>query len=194
MTTTPHPAPVGGKLVYTLFVTNTGPATFTNVLLTETLPANTLFVGAMNVFGSTTQTSSNITFSLGTLTNKASAQVMLTITPTGIGLITNLATLSVQPTDADSCHNAVRSLATVVASNAPPVLLLPWATSGGPSGFTLQGIPGRTYSLLSSTNLSSWDSLGSVLNSNSVDGPLPFTNNSKVFNDREFYRAILLAP
>ncbi len=70
----------GNNLVYTINVSNSGPAPATNTVVTDTLPFGSSFVSANygGVFGS-----GMITWNLGTLAVGAASNLSLTVTPLG---------------------------------------------------------------------------------------------------------------
>jgi uncharacterized repeat protein (TIGR01451 family) len=86
MTVPATPVFANDWMVYGVSVTNLGPNSATNVLLTNTLPAGVGYVGvspAMTRIG----TGSNVTFNLGILTNGAVKNLQLTVQPTNAGVL-----------------------------------------------------------------------------------------------------------
>jgi hypothetical protein len=76
---------------------------------------------------------------------------------------------------------------------APPRLSAPFRTPGGPFGFTLTGIPSRTYEIRASTNLQNWEVIATILNTN-ANGVLQFTDPAGASLPRRFYRGGLITP
>jgi uncharacterized repeat protein (TIGR01451 family) len=73
-------------MVYGVSVTNLGPNSATNVLVTNMLPAGVGYIGvspAMTRIGA----GSNVTFNLGILTNRAVKNLQLTVQPTNTGAL-----------------------------------------------------------------------------------------------------------
>jgi uncharacterized repeat protein (TIGR01451 family) len=116
-TASPNPAAVGTSISYRLTVTNNGPASATNVNVTDTLPAGVTFVSSSTTQGSCSGTSTVIC-NIGTLSNGASAIVTIVVTPTASGQITNTANTSGSEAEPDTSNNAASS--TTVVDNPPP--------------------------------------------------------------------------
>ena len=74
----PAHVPAGGRLLYSLQVTNDGPQTATAVELTDTLPDGVTFVSAVPTQGSCSAVGQSVTCAVGDLPPGAGAQVLLT--------------------------------------------------------------------------------------------------------------------
>ncbi|MGA3355127.1 MAG: hypothetical protein ABSD85_18405, partial [Acidimicrobiales bacterium] len=84
----------GSQDTYTINVTNNGPSSAAGVVVTDPLPAGTVFVSDGVVPGGTTVTESNniVTWTIGTMTDNASLQLAVTVDVTaGSGSIVNTA-------------------------------------------------------------------------------------------------------
>src|SRR6185295_10782665 len=81
MTATPGPVASGGTITYTATITNSGPASAANVVLTQTLPVGATVKSAIPSQG-TCGATANVTCQLGTLAAGASATVTVMITIT----------------------------------------------------------------------------------------------------------------
>ena len=83
--------PVGGSVTYTVVVTNGGPASATDVQITDVLP-----LGVAYQSHSATQGTYNLSglWSVGDLADGASATLNITVQVTGTGTITNTATIT----------------------------------------------------------------------------------------------------
>lgn len=112
----PDPVLYGNNVTYTLTVTNSGPGPATNVVLTDTLPANMVFVSATPSQGSCSGTTT-ITCNLGTINNGANATVTIVVQAkaAGIDLVVD--------DDAGTCTytGTVTDTATVTATEPDPV-------------------------------------------------------------------------
>lgn len=113
MTAVPDPVLVGGNLTYTLSITNRGPLTATNVVVTNILPTNVTFVSVTNSQGSATTNGGKIVSSLGNLASNAFATVTIKVIPTNSAYITNTATVSSTTADPNSANNAASTITAV---------------------------------------------------------------------------------
>jgi uncharacterized repeat protein (TIGR01451 family) len=86
----PAPVMADAGLSYTVHVTNNGSGDQTNVVLTDTPPADTIFGSATASQGSCS-TGVPVTCTLGSLTGNSSASVTVTVTPIKPGTYTNQA-------------------------------------------------------------------------------------------------------
>lgn len=101
------PVVAGNALTYTVTVTNNGPSTATNVVLTDALPASLTFVSATSSQGTATFASGTVTGTLGTLASGASATVTIntTVSSSATGTITNTASAIATQTDINASNN-----------------------------------------------------------------------------------------
>jgi len=139
----PDPVGLGSSLVYSLTISNFGPATATNVKLTNTLPATVSFVSASPsgylLIGNTV-----VFTNLGNIGSGAQAGASITVQPTVAGEITDTATVSSIVTDSLKANNTA-SVKTVVEG-----LKLTVAHSG--SNFTISWPASAANYILESAN------------------------------------------
>lgn len=120
-TASPNPGIAGTALTYRLIARNTGPASATNVSVTDNLPGGVTFGSASTTQGSCTG-SGPVVCNLGTLANGATAVITITVTPNAAGQITNTANVTAAEADPDSANNTA-ALVTVI-DNPPPAPIL----------------------------------------------------------------------
>lgn len=113
--TPPNPQ-VGDSVTYTMTVTNNGPQTATNVVLTDTLPATASLVSAPP---SCLVAGSVVTCNLGTLANGASTSVTLVVSMLADGAFSNSASVASDVTDGVAGNNTASVLISVAASANP---------------------------------------------------------------------------
>src|SRR6185503_3990506 len=106
----PNPGQVGQNLSYRVSVTNNGPASATNVTVTDTLPAGVTLVSASSVSGLCSG-SPVVTCNLASLPVNNEAIVNIVVTPMAVGQLTNSASVSASESDYDGSNNTA-SIAT----------------------------------------------------------------------------------
>lgn len=77
----------GQNLIYTLAITNLGPQSAANLVVTDTVPANTVFVSASS---GGTFSAGNVLFNVGTLAANAVTNFTVTLSPGAASIFTNL--------------------------------------------------------------------------------------------------------
>ena len=114
----PDPVFLGRSLVYTVTVTNnTTAVTITNVILTDTLPASATFVSAVPSQGTGCGSPNPLVCNLGSIRGGGTARLVITVTPTATGSITNSA--RVRSTDPDPDPNSANNTATETTTVNP---------------------------------------------------------------------------
>lgn len=121
-TASPNPGVVGAVLTYRLIVSNNGPASATNINVTDNLPSTVTF-GLASVTQGSCSGSGPVNCSIGTLAAGASAVITITVTPTASGQITNNASVVANEADPDASNN-IASLVTVIDNPPPNPILL----------------------------------------------------------------------
>lgn len=99
----------GNQLTYTIQVTNNGPSTATNVVVSDTLPTGLTFVsGASTNGGTVTNNNGVITASIPTLARNATATITLvtSVARSVSGTITNTSTVTATETDSVPANNS----------------------------------------------------------------------------------------
>ena len=114
----PDPVRQGTLLFYTLKVKNDGPASATEVVLTDELPEQTVFLFALSTRGICARSGQGlrggtVTCNLGTLAAGASAAATIVVAPAQTGELTNTATVGAASPDPDRSNNSATEVTTV---------------------------------------------------------------------------------
>ena len=116
-TGSPNPVTQGTPLTYTLIVTNNGPASVTNVTVTDTLPLALTYLQTTTTQGSCSEAGGTVTCLLGPMANAATATISILTIPNAPGIVTNIATVSLSPdqTDPNLSNNTSTQSETITA-------------------------------------------------------------------------------
>ena len=129
----PDPVRVGDNLTYTVTVTNNGPDSATNVVLTDLLPATVTLVSATPSSGTCNGTTT-VTCALGNLADGASGTVVVVVTTTAKGTLSNVVTVDADDSDINTRNNRDEELTVATFANltvralTAPAAVLPGAT------------------------------------------------------------------
>ena len=131
-TVSTNPAAVGSNVVFTYTVTNLGPATASNVRLTNTLPDTLIASVFNNPHGACVLTGNTLICNLGSLTSNSVATMSITASTSTPGLFTNLVAVASDGADFRASNN-LSSL--VVTFDLPPIILVqPQSQPAAPGG------------------------------------------------------------
>ena len=112
------PSSPGNNLIYTVQVSNQGPSSATNVILTTTLTGSSFnFVSASSTAGSCNQSNGVVTCNIGDMANGASATVTIVVTPTTNGTITSNASVAGAEDDPVAANNTALQTTTIAVGN-----------------------------------------------------------------------------
>ncbi len=114
-TATPNPATEGTLLTYSLAVTNNGPASATNVTVTDTLPSVMTYLSSNTTQGSCTEAGGTVTCLLGTMPNAGTATISILAIPGTPGVVSNTATVTADQTDPNPANNSSTQSETITA-------------------------------------------------------------------------------
>ncbi|MEO8269650.1 MAG: SdrD B-like domain-containing protein, partial [Aureliella sp.] len=110
------PVAVGGVLSYTIEVTNNGPSTATNVVVTDNLPTTLAYVSGNATIGTVTNAGNAVTANVGTLASGAKAVITVNTTVSGAatGTISNTATVVATEADSNTANNSATQTTALV--------------------------------------------------------------------------------
>ncbi len=146
-TGTPNPVTEGALLTYTLVVTNNGPASATNVTVTDTLPTVLTYLSSNSTQGSCSEAGGTVTCLLGTMANSPTPVTISILTmPEQPGVVLNTASVIADQTDPNQANNSSTWTETIAAptsvtlqsfsahfgtdKNEASRVLLTWKTGG----------------------------------------------------------------
>ena len=117
MIAAPEPVFIGSNLVYSITVTNFGPGSAKNTVLSEVLDSSLVFVSATVSQGNVSYSGGVVTATLGKLNVGATATATVVVTPTIAKLVSSTASVSSSDTEVDPSNNSI----TVFSHVNPPL-------------------------------------------------------------------------
>jgi len=118
----------GQNLVYTLAVTNLGPQSAANVMVTDTVPANAALISASPGYN---YSAGQVVWPVGMLPVAAGTNFTLTLSPVGGNIFTNVTSAGTVTPEITTANNTVTLMST-------QVLTVPAGISVGPASQTIQ--------------------------------------------------------
>lgn len=169
------PVAATGTLTYTMVVTNNGPSTATNVVVSDTLPSDLSFTSGTSTVGSVTNAGNAVTANVGTLAPGASATITIqtSVGAGATGTITNTATVTSSETDTNSANDSATETTDVAVPASIAGTVYVDANQNGVRDAGEDGIAGVAIAL------SGTDILGATINQSQTtdaSGNYSFTN------------------
>jgi uncharacterized delta-60 repeat protein/uncharacterized repeat protein (TIGR01451 family) len=118
MTVSPPPHVIASNLTYTLTVTNYGPSIATAIVVTDILPAGTVYVSSSPSLGSVSNDAGVVTWTLSSLATNAFATNALVVQATITGTISNAATVTTGTADLNPDDDSASAVATIASPTA----------------------------------------------------------------------------
>src|SRR5205085_5291322 len=119
---------LGSVFTYTVRVTNSGPDVATDVVVTDTLPANVNVTGTTASQGSLSVVGNVATLTVGNMPARSSITMTISVIPTQEGSVTNVVTATTTQIDFNTSNNEAQNVVTVVSAgtfaNPSPISIL----------------------------------------------------------------------
>ena len=188
MTASTNNIPVGDTVTFVLTVTNYGPTTTSNVLVSDSMPVSfTLDTNnSTNTVGSLARSGSTVNWNIITLAPNAGGRATLVMQANSAGYFNNAAIVSATTPDPNPDDDSV-SANILVGSVTPPVMSGVVGTNGT-FRFSITSLPGQTNVVYASTNLVNWVPLQTNV------GSFTFTNLITTPYPVRFYRDSVTGP
>jgi uncharacterized repeat protein (TIGR01451 family) len=124
MTAAPATVVATSNLVYTLTLTNYGPSTATNIVVTNTLPAGMVYVSSSPSLGNVSANAGVLSWTVNSLAKDATASLALVVQANHTGVITNTAGVTTRTSDLNPDDDRASAVVTVVSPTADLALVL----------------------------------------------------------------------
>ena len=121
MTPSPVSLFAGANVAYSIAVANNGPGTSLGTVLTMPLPPSVTFGSGTASQGTVSLSGGTVTAALGDLAAGATATVLINVTPTAAGLLTNTVSVATGSIDPVTANNSASAVVTVAAP-APNII------------------------------------------------------------------------
>jgi uncharacterized repeat protein (TIGR01451 family) len=126
--TSPAQPVMGSNLVYSISISNAGPATSFGTVLTNQIPTWSSFVSATSTLGNCNHANGVVTALLGQMTNGAVAGVTIVVRPDAGGAhlnLTRVRSLAFDPDQTDNLHADVQTVLAISTNSAVTPISLP---------------------------------------------------------------------
>jgi len=146
---------LGANITNTVTVTNVGPGTAFNLVITDAVPANVTFVSA-NSGGTTNGHLGVVVWNLPNLAPNTSTNFTLVFKASTVGNVTNIATVASSSIDTSPANNGATNITAVTSVIIPgvPPYIGSFSLAGGNVVINgTNGVTGGTYYLLGTTNI-----------------------------------------
>ena len=120
-TAAPEPVDQGTTLVYTLQVTNDGPATAQGVTVSDPLPSQVTFVSATSTQGTCALAGTTVNCTIGSMTNGSNVVITINVTASVFAAgtaVANTATVNTTSSDPNPTNNYSSVISTIISPTA----------------------------------------------------------------------------
>jgi uncharacterized repeat protein (TIGR01451 family) len=175
----------GANYSYTVTVTNLGPSSAGNVLVSNALPTG---VGFVNASGGGVNNAGVVVWTIPSLALGAATNLTLTVTAPASGMLTNVASSGAATSDPNVANNNGSAAEARVLTSVSSFTVLTGQWISG-SGFQVQFdvAPNADVSIEASTNLLTWQIL---VTTNSANGQIIYLDPAASMYPQRFYRTM----
>ena len=179
---------VGSNLVFSITVTNFGPSTASNVVVSDVLPSGLTLISSNSTLGGITRSGSTVTWTNSALTNGAGAQINLVVQTSAVGTIVNQASSYATTSDPNPAEDTASVTVNVVSGSLPQ--LSASYVGNHQFHFSITDLTQQGYVVQASTNLVTWVPV--YTNPTPATTITSFTDSSATTNyPYRFYRVLL---
>jgi uncharacterized delta-60 repeat protein/uncharacterized repeat protein (TIGR01451 family) len=204
MTVAPATVVATSNLIYTLTLTNYGPSTATNIVVTDALPAGMVYVSSSPSLGNVSVNAGVLSWTISSLAKDAIASLAFVVRANNIGVTTNTAGVTTGTSDLNPDDDIASAVVTVVSPTADLALGLADAPDPVLVGSNLTyTITVQNLGPATATGVVAYDTLpptvnfisASPANSYTVVGQLvTFTNLGNLANGAQANLTIVVQP
>lgn len=182
---------VGGNVVYTLTVTNYGPSSSTNVVVSDSLPLGATFVSASSTLGTVIRNGFTVVWNVGNLAISNGAAMTLTVQPSVVNPALNNSALVNTGTGDPNPDDDQASVTVNVGTSQPPQLSATLVGSGHQFQFSITDPSQQAYVVQASTNLVTGPWVSIYTNPAPATVTTIFTDPNAASYPYRFYRVLL---
>jgi uncharacterized repeat protein (TIGR01451 family) len=182
---------VGGTVVYSITVTNYGPSSSTNIIVSDTLPPGVTFVSASSTQGSVIRNGFTVVWNVGNLAISNGAAMTLTVQPSVVNPALNNSALVNTGTGDPNPDDDQASVTINVGVSQPPQLSATLVGSGHQFQFSITDLSQQAYVVQASTNLVTGPWVSIYTNPAPATITTIFTDPNAANYPYRFYRVLL---
>lgn len=183
-------ASIGSAFSYFITVTNYGPSTSTNVIVSDVLPNGVTLLSSNLTIGTLIQNGSTRGWNVGTLSNGMGGSLTLTVSAGSSGTYIDSAIVNASTPDANPDDDSAMA-SVVVGTPTPPSFSSAAVVSGHKFQVNIASLGNQTNVVQASTNLSNPNGWVPIYTN---VGPFTFQDPNSTNYQTRFYRDVITGP